>query len=59
MTRTLIENSDLPLAISWERLRQSYYAKHGNHEKSQECADTADWLQARLNKVLEDHINVA
>ena len=25
--------------------------------KAQECADTADWLQARLDKVLADHID--
>ena len=56
MRRPAIENEDLPLAVAWERLRAGYHRRYGRHQLADECDHTADWLQERLNTLLENQI---
>ena len=59
MNRSLVETADLPYAIRWERLREGYYRRQGKSRMAKYCADLAGWHQARLNKILEDQLDVA
>ena len=58
MSRSIVENADLPYAVHWERLREGYYRQQHQHEMADHCAELANWHQARLDHYLEDQINV-
>ena len=59
MARPAIESHELPSAVRWERLRAGYHRSHGRHALADECDTAADWLQDRLNTLLEDQIHAA
>ena len=58
MARPAIENPELPSAIHWERLRASYFARRNDWAMAEQCTTSADWLQTRLNTLLEGQLNV-
>ena len=57
MARPAIENHELPSAVKWERLRADWHGRHGNWELAEQCTTSADWLQNRLNTLLEGQID--
>lgn len=56
MARPAIENHELPSGVKWERIRAAWFARHSNWEMADQCTKSADWLQTRLNTLLEDQL---
>ena len=56
MARPTVESSDLPYAVTWERLRADYFAHTGQSEQADECTRLADLYQLRLNNILQNQI---